>query len=138
MAPGKAVAAGFMASMVLAGCMLGQTLAQVWPDLDWIELIQRLTGEPRALGWLGHFVIGSLIWGLGFAALYRLLPGHNGLLKGLAFGVLAWVGMMLLFFPVAGGGFFGVAIGWPATLATFGAHLLYGGVLGMCYGAPDR
>lgn len=138
MAPGKAIVAGFMASVVLTGGMIGQTLAQVPPDIDLIGLIRRLTGEPWFVGWLAHFAIGSLLWGLLFAAMYCVLPGRNSLLKGLAFGVLAWAAMMLLFFPVVGVGFFGVAIGWPAALATLAAHCLYGGVLGTSYGALNR
>jgi len=47
------------------------------------------------MGWMDHFMIGPLAWGGGFAVLYRSIPGNTSLVKGILFGIAAWLGMMV-------------------------------------------
>jgi hypothetical protein len=55
-------------------------------------------------------------------------------LKGLVFGVFAWLLMMVLFMPLAKAGWFGTKLGTTAAVVTLGMHLIYGLVLGVTYG----
>lgn len=130
---GKAIIAGFIATVVLSIIMVIKAVLGFMPGFNAIELIHGITGGPLVLGWVGHFVIGALLWGTFFALLYGALPGANPLTKALVFSVMAWLAMMLIFMPVAGAGFFGLAIGLPVIVATLVLHLIWGAVLGLSY-----
>jgi len=135
----KGMVAGFIATVVLSIIMVIKAFVHLLPEFNAIELVHNLTGGPVLLGWVGHFVIGTVLWGTLFALLYRWLPGASSIAKALAFSVLAWLAMMLLFMPLSGGGFFGLAIGLPVIVATLVLHLVWGFVLGLAYGRqPQR
>ena len=72
-----------------------------------------------AFGWIGHFALGTVAWGIIYAALQASLPG-TPVVKGLIFGALAWLAMMIFFMPLAGNGLFAL-------------HLIYGAALGVAY-----
>ena len=80
------------------------------------------------------------ILGFLFAWFNRLLPGRNGALKGLTFGLLGWVFMNLIFFPLIGLGPFAMRVELgikPALLSLF-MVLTYSVVLGIVYTALDK
>lgn len=52
-------------------------------------------------------------------------------LKGMNFGVGAWLTMMIAVVPMAGAGFFGISFG----VMTLVPHIIFGLVLGSVYGA---
>jgi hypothetical protein len=64
------------------------------------------TDVPLVVPWLLSFLNGMTIVGFLFARLQRLLPGRTGVSKGLAFGLIGWLFMGLIFFPVIGLGLF--------------------------------
>lgn len=130
---GKGIVAGFIATVVLSIIMVIKAFMHMLPALNTIELIHGMTGGPLIMGWVGHFVIGAVVWGILFALMYGALPGANAIAKGLAFSVLAWLAMMIIFMPVAGAGFFGLAIGLPVVIVTLVLHLIWGAVLGLSY-----
>lgn len=130
---GKGIVAGFIATVVLSIMMAIKAFMHVLPAFNAIEMIHGLTDGPLIMGWVGHFVIGAVIWGTLFALLFGVLPGRSAFAKALVFSVLAWLAMMLVFMPVAGAGFFGLAIGLPVVIATLVLHLIWGGVLGLSY-----
>lgn len=125
--------AAFTATVVLSVIMVIKAFMHVLPALNAIKLIHGLTGGPLIMGWVGHFVIGALVWGTVFALLFGVLPGKNVIGKALVFSVLAWLAMMIVFMPLAGVGFFGLAIGLPVVVATLVLHLIWGLVLGLSY-----
>ena len=139
--------AGFVATVVLALLMAGKSALGLMPALnpigDIVHVASSFAGValPAPFGWAGHFFIGTVVWGITYAVLATYLPGP-AVVKGLAFGVIAWLAMMILFMPVAGQGLFAAALGLPAVVATLLLHLVYGAVLGMTYphasGAPDQ
>ncbi|MPZ13536.1 MAG: hypothetical protein GEU73_03790 [Chloroflexi bacterium] len=81
-----------------------------------------------------HLVVG-ILWATVYAyALEPRLPG-DGWLKGVLFSVLPWLLSIVVFLPVVGGGFLGLAIGagpLPA-LGNLILHLSYGLSLGVMY-----
>lgn len=133
MSPGRGIAAGFIATGVLSILMIAKAFLDRLSVFDAVAAIHRLTGGPWVMGWAGHFLIGTILWGLLFALWFPRLPGGRGLTRGLVFSLFAWMAMMLLFLPIAGYGFFGVAIGWPLIGFTLLMHLIYGAVLGVSY-----
>lgn len=85
------------------------------------------------VAWALSFVSGATVLGFLFARLYRLLPGTSGVVKGVAFAVLAWALMNLLLFPAIGLGFFGLTagLGGAASLFSLAMLLAYSTVAGI-------
>jgi hypothetical protein len=77
------------------------------------------------------------ILGFLFARLYQLLPGRNGATKGLTFGLIGWMFMGLIFFPIIGLGVFafGAGLGIAPALLSLAMLLTYSVVLGTVYAA---
>ena len=107
----------------------------VMPELDVIVMLSAMMGAPAIVGWIAHFMIGSIAWGGGFAVLYGAIPGGSALVKGIVFGIAAWLGMMIVVMPMAGAGVFGMAFGIMAPMMTLVLHIIFGAVLGGVYGA---
>ena len=130
--------AGFIATVVLSILMIAKSSMGLMPQLNPIEDIVHvanvLTGVtlPLPLGWIGHFLLGTVVWGIIYAALQASLPGAP-IVKGLVFGALAWLAMMIFFMPLAGNGLFALSLGPQAIVATLVLHLVYGAVLGVAY-----
>ncbi|MDP3959482.1 MAG: hypothetical protein Q8Q26_05330 [Pseudorhodobacter sp.] len=125
--------AGFVATVVLSAMMIAKGMMGVMPELDVIAMLSMMMGAPAAVGWLAHFMIGTIAWGGGFAVLYALIPGGTALLKGIVFGVAAWLGMMIMVMPMAGAGLFGMTMGLMAPMMTLVLHVIFGAVLGVVY-----
>jgi len=132
--------AGFIATVVLSILMIGKGAMGLVPQLNPIEdivhVVELLTGTrlPMPVGWVGHFLLGTVAWGIAYTVLLPRLPGV-ALVKGLIFGALAWLAMMIIFM---GHGLFGLALGVQAVGATLILHLIYGATLGIAYDRFDR
>ncbi len=131
-------AAGFVATAVLSVMMAAKSMMGVMPELDVIHMLSGMMGAPAAVGWLVHFMIGTLAWGGGFAVLYSMIPGSGAIGKGILFGIAAWLGMMVMVMPMAGAGLFGMAFGIMAPMMTLVLHIVFGVVLGAVYKAQAR
>jgi len=125
--------AGFVATIVLSAMMIAKGMMGVMPELDVIAMLSMMMGAPAALGWLAHFMIGTIAWGGGFAVLYALIPGGTALVKGIVFCIAAWLGMMIVVMPMAGAGLFGMNLGVMAPMMTLMLHIIFGAVLGVVY-----
>jgi len=127
--------AGFIATAVLSAMMVAKTMMGLMPELDVVVMLSMMMGAPVILGWLAHFMIGTLAWGGGFAVLYDVIPGGTAIIKGILFGVAAWLAMMIMVMPMAGAGLFGMNFGIMAPMMTLVLHIVFGAVLGAVYGA---
>ena len=136
----RSMVAGFIATVVLSLLMLMKGAAGLMPALNPIAMLTDMAhakmGMPPSpiIGWVAHFMIGTILWGILFKLLYSWLPGGNALLKGASFSVLAWLMMMILPMPMAGAGLFGMKLGMMAPVMTLMMHLVWGAVLGYTYG----
>ncbi len=126
--------AGFIATVVLSAMMVIKGMMGVMPELDVAAMIGIMMGASIAIGWVIHFLIGTIAWGGGFALLYGLIPGEIAVVKGIGFGVAAWLGMMIVVMPMAGAGLFGMTLGILAPVMTLLLHVVFGAVLGGVYG----
>jgi hypothetical protein len=129
------LAAGLVATVVLSVMMVAKTMMGVMPELDVIVMLSAMMGAPALVGWLAHFMIGTLAWGGGFALLHDAIPGSNTIARGVVFGIAAWLGMMIMVMPMAGAGFFGMALGLMAPMMTLALHIVFGAVLGATFQA---
>ena len=127
--------AGFLGTSVLAVLMIGQSFLGVLPELRAVDLVQVLSNmNPIVAAWVGHFIIGTVLWGGLFVWLYPHLPSDVPWMKGVVFGAGAWFFMMVVVMPLAGVGFFGLSEGTIVPAATLGMHVIFGFVLGLVYG----
>lgn len=131
----KGVIAGFVATVVLSALMLMKSAMGLMPELDVIAMLGGMMGTGAFMGWMAHFVIGSILWGGFFAVVAPNLPGRSLWLKGMTFGVGAWILMMVAVMPMAGAGPFGANLGMAAPVMTLMLHVIFGAVLGSVYAA---
>ena len=130
--------AGFVATVVLSVMMVAKGMMGIMPELDVIAMLSAMMGAPAVMGWMGHFMIGTLAWGIGFAVLFDRIPGSSAIAKGVVFGIAAWLGMMVMVMPMAGAGLFGMAMGIMAPMMTLVLHVIFGAVLGAVFQAQAK
>jgi len=133
----QGVVAGFVATIVLSALMVIKSAMGIMPGLDVISMLSGMMGSAESLGWLAHFMIGSVLWGGLFAVVSPALPGESLWLKGVSFGVGAWLMMMIAVMPMAGAGFFGAKLGLAAPIMTLILHIIFGAILGGVYSALE-
>lgn len=137
----RSIVAGFVATVALSILMLIKAAMGLMPHLNVIHMLAGMAharlGLPAVpvIGWVAHFLIGTVLWGIVFAILYPALPGSTAVKKGLVFSVLAWILMMLIPLPMAGAGLFGLELGVMAPVMTLILHLIWGAVLGATFRA---
>ena len=130
----KGMVAGFVATVVLSALMVMKSMMGLMPELDVIAMLSKMMGASLAIGWIAHFMIGTVIWGGLFVCLAPYLPGGSYWFKGVIFGVGAWLMMMIAVMPMTGAGLFGMNLGMTAPVMTLVLHIIYGAVLGGVYG----
>lgn len=133
----RGMIAGFAGTVLISVMMLIKGMIGIVPELDPVGMLAAMFGGPIALGWVMHFVIGTVAWGGGYALLYKYLPSNSPVIKGVVFGVLAWIAMMLVIMPIAGKGFFGMEIGVMAPIMTMMLHVIFGAVMGFMFSKQD-
>jgi hypothetical protein len=130
--------AGFVATVVLSLLMMAKHSMGIAPQLDPIAMLAgmfgRMTGTPPdpLIGWLLHFFVGTVLWGIAYAAIQGSLVG-SPIVRGMSFGVAAWLLMMLIVMPMAGAGLFGLSLGVAAPILTLVMHLVFGATLDVVY-----
>ncbi len=137
---GNGLLAGFVATIALSAVMLMKQAAGLMPQLNPIEMITRMMGASSPLiGWIVHFMIGTVVWGILYAILDSRLPGRPWF-RGALLATGAWLIMMVVMMPMAGAGMFGMALGlgMMAPLATLMMHWIFGAVLGSTFAALGR
>ena len=136
----KGIAAGFIATIVLSVLMVIKAKMGMMPQMNAIKTLTTMahgfmgTSMTPLVGWLLHFIIGSILWGTLFAILFERIPSQAPAIKGLIFSTAAWLFMMIMVMPMAGAGLFGLHLGFGAPIATLMLHWVYGAVLGVTYG----
>jgi hypothetical protein len=124
---GKGIIAGLVASAAVSGAIFLGSLAGIVPALDPVRVASGVMLSPPGLSWVMHFVVGTFLWGPLLAVLSPILPSPFWF-KGVVFGALAWLVMLL--------------VTWAADPASppqphpgpILLHLLFGAVLGWIYG----
>jgi hypothetical protein len=142
----KALVAGSCGSAMHAALMLLKARMGLLPSFQPYQSLQEALGTligsevPPIVPWLLSFFSGATIVGFVFGLVYRLLPGKSGATKGLSFGLLAWMLMGLLFFPVLHLGLFatGIELGLAPAIFSLAMLLTYGIVMGIVYAALEH
>jgi hypothetical protein len=126
--------AGLVATIVLSAIMLMKGMMGLMPELDVVAMLAAMMNSSAMMGWIAHFMIGAIVWGGSYAVLQGSIPGGSSVMKGVVFGIGAWMIMMLAVMPMAGAGMFGMKLGMMAPIMTMMLHAIFGAVLGGVYG----
>lgn len=121
---------GFVGSAVLAIVFVMKSMMGAMPQMDIIAMLSGMMKTSAAMGWVAHFAIGSVAWGGVFALANAAIPGSTQTLKGIVLGLAAWLMMMIVVMPMAGGGFFGMAFGMMGFAMPLVLHIVFGAVMG--------
>ncbi len=121
--------------------MILKSRAGLLPSFQPYDDLQRLLGDlvggsvGPAAPWILSFANGSLVLGFLFGRTYRLLPGRSGAVKGLVFGLIGWILMGLVFFPLLGRGLFATQAGLGLLPAAFSLVMVltYSIIMGIAY-----
>ncbi|MEO6362288.1 MAG: DUF6789 family protein [Caldimonas sp.] len=132
----KGMLAGLVATIVLSVLMVLKAMMGLMPQLDIAKMLATMMGSPDTplVGWIVHFAIGIVVYGVAIAVLDSKLPGPSHVGHGVMLGVIGWLIMMVMLMPMAGAGFFGMNMGIMAPMMTLVLHLIFGAVLGWVYG----
>ena len=128
----KGVEAGFAATILITILLFIQQQIGLSPEFDLITMAMVAVGGDPILGWVFHFFVGGVLWGLGFAVFSPHLLGPHWL-RGATFGVFAWLCMMVVFLPMIGFGLFAAGMGPTIAVAAFVVHLIFGLTMGETY-----
>lgn len=137
----KGLLAGFVATVALSLLMVMKNALGLMPELNIIAMLTNMAsnwvGLPATpvVGWLIHFMVGTILYGLVFAFFHTKLPGHSESVQGMVLGIIGWMIMMIVLMPMMGQGLFGINLGVMAPVMTFLLHIIFGAVLGWSYHA---
>jgi hypothetical protein len=139
----KSMVAGLCGSIAHSLLMLFKQQSGILPAFQPYDSLQAVLAEvtgrnvPAFVPWVLSFLNGSTLVGFAFGYAYPVLPGGSGAVKGLIFGLLGWIAMGVLFFPLIGLGVFasGTDLGAAPALFSLAMLLAYSVVLGVVYAA---
>ncbi|HEX2171525.1 MAG TPA: DUF6789 family protein [Dehalococcoidia bacterium] len=149
----RAIVSGFAATVVMLFAFLGAYGIGV--VIAGLELTQR-RGASVFNGWfhglthnslidfsrdnlyvaLALFLLAGIIWAIVYARFAEPRLRGPAWQRGIAFSLFPWALSLIIFLPVVGGGFAGIAMG-AGPLPIIGnliLHLIYGATLGVVYG----
>jgi uncharacterized membrane protein YagU involved in acid resistance len=126
----RVIIGGLVATAIMTVLML-MAPAMGIPPMDIGAMLGSRMGGSLFLGWMTHFVIGTVL-AIAYAAFFATrLPGP-GFVRGALYGLVPWIVAQLVVMPMMGAGPFGGSFG--AGLGSLVGHLVYGAVLGGIYG----
>jgi uncharacterized membrane protein YagU involved in acid resistance len=130
----RAILGGFAGTLALTVMIYQVAPKMGMAKMDIAGQLGQMFGS-WTLGMVVHFTLGTVVFSLIYALLaYPLLPGPP-VVKGLVWGVVAWLGLQLVAMPMMGAGFFSTrAGGMKAVIGSLVAHLVYGVLLGSIAG----
>ncbi len=137
----KSLAAGLCGSAAHSGLMFLKSWMGWLPSFHPYEDLQQMLGHlvggsvHPLVPWALSFLNGAVVLGILFGRTYRLLPGRSGAAKGFVFGVLGWIAMGALLFPMLDQGLFATKAGLGVRPALFSLVMLltYSVIMGIAY-----
>jgi uncharacterized membrane protein YagU involved in acid resistance len=128
----QALFAGIIATVVMTA--VGMFVAPMMgiPRMNPAEMLAMKMGGVLALGWVAHFMIGSIL-ALIYAAVARFIPGAAPL-RGALYGIGPFLVAQIVVMPMMGMPLFSGSV--SMAMGSLLGHLIYGAVLGAIYGVP--
>jgi uncharacterized membrane protein YagU involved in acid resistance len=132
---GRAIVAGIIGTAVMTAIGLWVAPLMGMPPMNPAEMLAGAMGGNLVLGWVGHFMIGTIL-AIGYALVAPWLAGPP-VLRGALYGIAPFLLAQIVVMPMMGMPVFsGSAVMAAGSLI---GHLVYGGVVGGVYGpVPAR
>jgi uncharacterized membrane protein YagU involved in acid resistance len=128
----RAVLAGIAGTAVMT--LMTVMAGAMGMEMDIPGMLSGFMGTPVVVGWIAHFMIGTILALIYAAAFAAWLPGAPWL-RGAVYGVFPFLLAQLAVMPVMGMGVF--TSGAPNALmmvgGSFMGHLVYGAIVGALY-----
>lgn len=130
---GKAVVAGLIGTFAMTIIMLMAPLIGM-PPMPIGKMLAGFMGIPEVLGWIAHFMIGTVL-ALIYAFIFVSKLKGNGFVRGAIYGLLPWFVAQIMVNPMMGAGVFAINTLSPflMVMGSLIGHLVYGAVLGGVY-----
>ncbi|MCD9505937.1 DUF6789 family protein [Photobacterium phosphoreum] len=132
----KALVGGFLGT--LAFTLMGKFLAPhlIGHSMDVAAIIAHMLGTSESIGLMMHFMVGTIVFPIGYLLIgYSRLPG-SGWLSGLLFLIPIYLIAMTVVIPMAGKGLFFHSM--PMSMVALMGHMVYGIILGAIVGTPKK
>ena len=144
------VLAGFAATLVMALALFpayllaavaanqhGNQLSQWFWGLTHNTLTNSIFDIP--IGAISLNLVAGLAWAVVYTLVVEPRLSGPGWRRGMLFALVPWLLSLVVFFPLAGAGFFGAHLhaGPLPALGNLALHLLYGAMLGAVYCLPE-
>lgn len=121
------IATAVMTLIILMAPMMGMPKMLIGNMLaDFMHL-------PVFIGWVAHFMIGTVLAGMYVYVFKNILPGTDAL-KGMLYGMIPFLMAQIAMMPMMGMGFFTSGAGemqMKMILGSMMGHIVYGLVLGL-------
>jgi len=134
----KALGAGIAGTIVMTLFAATAPLMGM-PEMNIPKMLAGFMGFPTVVGWLAHFMIGTIL-ALAYAfVLISKLPGKP-VVRGILFGLIPWFMAQILVNPMMGAGVFAVNTPAPMLMVagSLMGHVVYGAIVGLVYGTTGR
>lgn len=130
----KGLVAGFAATLAVSLLEIVNLIAGPWVNgFPRILSVMLQTPDLPIVGWIAHFVAGTVLLGGLFGAICPRLPTDTPETKGIVFAIGALLVMLMTVAPLAGLGMFGARAGLNSLLWLLVTHAVFGIVLGNVY-----
>lgn len=132
----KAFIGGFLGT--LAFTLMGKFIAPhlIGHSMNVAAIIANMLGTSDSVGLMMHFMVGSIIFPIGYLLVgYKYLPGP-GWLRGIIFLIPIYLIAMTVVMPMAGKGVFFNSV--PMSMVAFMGHMVFGLILGLVVGTPKK
>ncbi|MCE3255774.1 MAG: hypothetical protein K0R25_1268 [Rickettsiaceae bacterium] len=118
---------GFAASAISSIVLILSTILSLVPEFNFVSVQGSIFHFTTTLSsaWVIYFLIGTFIWGSLYAVLEPHMEGGVGK-KGLIFGILVWLIVMLVLMPLTEAGMFAKKYGFVAAGITLVTDLIFG------------
>ncbi len=130
----KGMIAGFVATVAVSILEAVNLFAGRWVE-PFPIFVAGLIGMPGNLmvGWIVHFIAGTIILGSLFGILCPRMPGQTPETKGIIFAVGAWAVLMVMVFLAGDPRMFRDSGGFGMVAWMLVSHAVFGIVLGNVY-----
>ena len=132
----KAFIGGFLGT--LAFTLMGKFIAPhlIGHSMNVAAIIAHMLGTTDSVGLMMHFMVGSIIFPIGYLLIgYKYIPGP-GWLRGIIFLIPIYLIAMTVVMPMAGKGMFFNSV--PMSMVAFMGHMVFGFILGLVVGTPKK
>lgn len=132
---GRAIVAGIVGTAVMTAVGLWVAPLMGMPPMNPAEMLAGQMGGSMTIGWLAHFMIGSIL-AVGYALVAPWLPGHP-VVRGALYGIAPFLVAQIIMMPMMGMPIFSGSL--AMAMGSLIGHLVYGAVVGGVYGpVPAR